>query len=198
MFGIRNFRTLVPLAVASLAVAGCGTQSAAFRQMSAADHDAEARALQGDPVAAADHVAAAQTLREREQAACVNVPEAERIDGPLAHPDRIVRMTVIRDRLWPKGMLQPVGIALYVRADPGMSEQLFYRMTECHLAHYAVVGRPEGDQSPLGVKDAKVSVSATSDGYRVAITSRDTDAEHELVARGEELSRRTRMQLARE
>jgi hypothetical protein len=199
MFGIKSFVALAPFVGVSVAVSACGaTQSAAFRQMSAADHDAEARALQGDPSAAADHIAAAQQLREREQAACVNISEQERLDGPLGRPDRIVRVSVIRDRLHPKAMLQPVGIAVYLRADPGMSQQLLYRITECHLAHYAVVGRPEGDTSPLAVKDATVSVTTTPDGYRLAITSRDLDAENALVARGEDLGRRANMQLARE
>lgn len=199
MFGIKNFGALMPLVTASLVVAGCGaTQSAAFRQMSAADHDAQARALQGDPSAASDHIVAAQNLRAAEQAACVNVSDVDRLEGPLAHPDRIVRVSVVRDRIHPKAMLQPVGIAVYLRAEPGMTEQLLYRITECHLAHYAVVGRSEGDQSLLAVKDAKVSISSTPDSFRVSLTSRDPDAVQSLVARGEELGRRANTQLARE
>jgi hypothetical protein len=201
MVDTKSFGTLMSLAMASFIVSGCGaTQSAAFRQMSAADHDAEAKALQSDPPAAADHIAAAQQLRETERATCVNIPDEDRLDGPFAHPDRVVKVTVIRDRPFPKGMLQPVGIAVYVRADPGMTEQLLYRITECHLAHYAVVGRRDTDQSPLAVNDPKikVNVSSTLDGFRVAITSRDIDATRSLVARGEELGRRANVQIARE
>jgi hypothetical protein len=192
MFTTKTVRGFVPVAAASVLVVACATtQSTAFRHMSAADHDTASRALQSDPEAAEKHAAAAKRLRDAEQAACVGVPEAERLQGPFAHPERITSETVVRERLFPKGMLQPVGITIYLRAEPSVTEQWLGRITECNLAHYAVVGWPESDKSPLSVPDATVTVSSTGDGFRVTLTSKDSDIAHFLMSKGQGLVART-------
>ena len=106
--------------------------------------------------------------------------------------------SVIRDRLFPKGMLQPVGIAIYIRAEPGMTEQWLGRVTECNLAHYAVVGRQDGDKSPLSVPNANVTVSSTADGFRIVLTSKDSDVAHAVIAKGQSLASSGSVQVARE
>jgi hypothetical protein len=189
---------LVAMAAPVLVVGCATTQSAAFRRMSAADHDTASRASSGDPQAAAEHSAAAKELRDAERVACAGVSDAERVQGPLAHPDRIMAESIIRDRPFPKGMLQPVGLAIYIRAEPGMTEQWIGRVTECNLAHYAVVGRQDSDRSPLSVPDANVTVSTTGDGFRIVLTSKDSDVVHSLIAKGRDLAGSGSVQVAQQ
>ncbi|MDP9150981.1 MAG: hypothetical protein M3O36_13710 [Myxococcota bacterium] len=198
MFSIKRFSGASSLAIASLLADGCATQSSAFHHMSAADQDTAATAPQGDPTLASEHAAAAQRLRETERSACVGVPDAERVEGPFARKERIAGVTVIRDRPFPKGMEQSVGVAVYLRAEPGMTQQWLGRVTECHLAHHAVAGRLENDHCPLSFDDAKVNVSSTPDGFRLAITSRDSDVARSVIASGQELLGKGSARLARE
>jgi hypothetical protein len=199
MFATKNVCRLVPVAAASALAFGCATtQATAFRHMSAAEHDTASRTLQSDAASAEEHTTAAKKLRDAEQAACIGVPDAERLQGPLAHPERITSETVVRERLFPKGMLQPVGITIYFRAEPGMTEQWLGRITECNLAHYAVLGWPESDRSPLSVPDATVTVSSTGDGFRVSLTSKDSDVARFLMSKGQGLVARSSVQVARQ
>jgi hypothetical protein len=184
---------------APVLVVGCATtQSAAFRRMSAADHDSASRASSADPQVAAEHATAAKDLRDAERSACAGVSDAERLQGPLAHTDKIMAESVVRERLFPKGMLQPIGIAIYIRAEPGMTEQWLGRVTECNLAHYAVVGRQDSDRSPLSVPNATVTVSSTGDGFRLVLTSKDSDVAQSLVTKGQELANSGSVQVARQ
>ncbi len=184
--------------IAPVVATGCATtQSAAFRRMSAVDHDSASRVPPSDPEAAAEHTAAARQLRDAERLACAGVSDAERLHGPLAQSDRIISAATLRERLFPKGMLQPVGVAIYLRAERGMTEQWLGRVTECNLAHYAVVGRSEGDRSPLSVPDANVTVSSTGDGFRIVLTSKDSDVAHALIAKSQNLTRTDAVQVAR-
>lgn len=170
---------------ASAAGMGCASQSDAFRQMSAADHESAARS---DPAAAQQHLEAAAQLRQDEQTACYGIPDADRVQGPLARPDRIAGIEVVRDRgEFPKAPLKPVGVAVEVRAEPGMTQQWLGRLVSCHMAHEAVAG-PDSKPSLLSVANAQVSVSATSVGFRVTVTSRDHDVARALVDKGQELA----------
>jgi hypothetical protein len=167
---------------------GCATtETARFRQMSAADHDRVASALPADAQTASEHLNAARQLRDAERLACTDVPTADRDAGPFANRARIESVDVLRDRTWAKGMMQPVGVAIDLRAEPGVTEQWLSRVLECHLAHQAVVGRSAYDWSPLSQYGAKITVTSTATGFRVTITSPDIDVARSVIAKGESL-----------
>jgi hypothetical protein len=170
---------------ASVATTGCASQSDAFRHMTAADHESAARR---DPTEAQEHLAAAAQLRQEEQVACYGVPDTDRLQDPFAHPDRVASIEVVQDRgEFPKAPLKPVGVAVEVRAEPGLTQQWLGRLVACHMAHVAVVGQ-DANPSLLSVPSAQVSVSSTSVGFRVTVTSRDRDIARALVGKGQELA----------
>jgi hypothetical protein len=181
----------IAITSAVVALAGCtGTQSATFRGMTAADHE---RAAQGgvdqDGVTPGDHLAAAQRLRSAEQFACVEMPDGVRSLGPFEHRDWIMGVEEVRDRVFPKASPQPFGIAVYLRATPGVTEQWISRIIQCHLAHYAVVGVAAADEwCPLLVNKAKIAVSSTPVGFRIEITSPDIAIARVVIAKGQALS----------
>jgi len=188
MIAVKDLVCGATVLVASIAATGCASQSAAFRQMSAADHENAARLSQGDE--SQEHLAAAKRLRDQEQVACYGVPDSDRIQGPFAHPDRITGVEVLRDRgVFPKGPLEPVGVAVDLRADPGMTQQWLGRLVACHMAHVAVVG-PDPQPSPLSVANTQVSVSSTAVGFRVIVMAprHDRDVARSVVDKGQELA----------
>ncbi len=187
MFANKNVVTMVAVGLACVAGAGCASQSAAFRRMSASEHNAAAR-MTADSMLAEDHLRAAQRLRTEEATACDGISEADRDQGPFAHADDVTGIEVLRDRgAFPKGPLQPVGIAVYLRAEPQMTQQWLGRIVACQRAHVAVVGQDRSG-SPLTVPESEVSVSSTQVGFRLTFTSRDVDSVRSLVARGRELA----------
>jgi hypothetical protein len=187
MIASKNVGAVLAVALASAAVAGCATQSAAFRQMSAADHDAAARTTT-DSTLAEEHVEAARRLRDDERAECYGVSDTDRDLGPFARTDGVTGVEVVRDHgVFPKGALQPVGVSVYLRAESGMTQQWLGRVVACHMAHVAVVGQ-ETRPSPLAVPNAEVTVSSTQVGFRVTITSKDGEAARNVVERGRELA----------
>jgi hypothetical protein len=187
MIATKSTGAALVVALASAAAVGCASQSAAFRQMSAADHEAAARAST-DSSLAAEHTEAAQQLRDDERAACYGVSDADRDLGPFARTDDVTGVEVVRARgVFPKGPLQPVGVSVYLRAESGMTQQWLGRIVSCHQAHVAVVG-PGARPSPLSVPNADVTVSSTLAGFRVTITSHDTDVARNVVERGHELA----------
>jgi hypothetical protein len=186
MIAIKNVLAL-STALACAGAAGCAAQSTAFREMSAADHEAAARTTT-DSNLAREHVDAATRLRDEERTACYGISDADRDMGPFAREAAVTGVEVVRDRgVFPKGPLEPVGVSVYVRADSGMTQQWLGRIVACHMAHVAVSGR-ETRPSPLAVPNADVSVSSTQVGFRVTITSHDRDAARSVVDRGRELA----------
>jgi len=172
---------------ASIAALGCASQSDAFRQMSAADHE-RAASSSTDAALAQEHLEAAQHLRSEERAACDGVPDAERVGGPFAQAQRVTNVDVVRERvLLPKGFPQPVGVAVYLKAEPGMTKEWLGRIVACHVAHVAATGQVER-QSPLSVPNTQVTVSSTSVGFRVTVTSKDSGIARSVIDRGEELA----------
>jgi hypothetical protein len=162
--------------------AGCGTQSAAFRQMSAADHETASR-TESDPTAAQEHLDAARKLRSDEQSACYNVPDADRLAGPLT-ADRVSSVEVIRDHgVFPKGQLVPVGVRVYLLAEPGLTQEWLGRVVACHMAHIAVSGE-QAHLSPLSVPGSSVSVSPTGTGFEVTVMSKNTEVARAIVQKG--------------
>jgi hypothetical protein len=154
--------------------------------MTAADHERAAQ-QNADPTGAtaAEHLDAARTLRGVERAACAEVPDVERDQGPFARRDRIVALEEVRDRTFPKAPPQLFGVALTVRATPGMTEEWLGRLIQCHVAHYAVVGVASSPEpSPLLVSGAVIRVSSTGLGFRVSVTSSDIDVAREVLNAG--------------
>jgi hypothetical protein len=142
---------------------------------------AQSRALAADPAAA-------------ERLACADVSEAERDLGPFAPHDRVVRVEPVNRVVSPKAPAPLAGVALYVRATPGLTEQWVDRVIECHVAHHAAhraeTGAPVADDvgCPLAVDDTRIAVSPTSTGFRVAITSPDPEVARELLEKGRALA----------
>jgi hypothetical protein len=178
----KNVTGAIALAAAAVLTAGCGTQSSAFRQMSAADHESASLA-QSDPAVAQEHMDAARRLRSDEQTACYRVPDADRLAGPLT-ADRIASVEVIRDHgVFPKGQLVPVGVRVYLLAEPGLTQEWLGRVVACHMAHLAVTGQ-QAMRSPLAVPGSSVSVSPTGTGFEVTVMSRNTDVARAIVEKG--------------
>ena len=172
---------------ASVAAVGCASQSDAFRQMSAADHE-RAASSSADTALAQEHLEAAKRLRNEERAACEGVPDADRLSGPFAQPQRVTNVEVVRDRVrLPKVFLEPVGVAVYMKAEPGMTQQWLGRIVACHVAYVAVSGQGER-RSPLSVANTQVAVTPTSVGFRITVTSKDSDTARSVVAKGEALA----------
>jgi hypothetical protein len=175
----------------TIVAAGCAsTQSEAFRKMSAEDHERAARAPSSgeNGASAVEHASAAQQLREAELRACAEVPDADRDEGPFGRRDRVLGVQTVRNHWSPKAPLPPWGVAVLVRATPGVTEQWLGRVIECHRAHHAVVGALASERPcPLSVDEARVEVSSTSNGFIVEITSRDASAAREVVEKGNAL-----------
>jgi hypothetical protein len=189
MIAMKNLATVA--IVFSAAATGCASQSAAFNAMSATDHERAARATQGDESLAREHLDAANRLRNEEVAACDGVPDSDRSNGPFARYGSVTDVEVVRDHgVFPKGPLEPVGVSVYMRAEPAMTAQWLGRVIACHSAHLAVVGA--GDRpSPLAIQDAQVAVSTTFDGFRVTVTSKNPDIARAVVDKGRELAAAT-------
>ena len=128
----------------------------------------------------------AATAAEHERAACAEVPDAERDAGPFARKDRIIGVEPLHEAVSPKAPAPVAGVAVYVRASPGMTEQWLGRVIECHVAHGAALTASSDD--PLLVRDARIAVSTTPTAFRVAITSNDQWSARRIVAGGDALA----------
>jgi hypothetical protein len=193
MMRANSFVLVLAALFAGLTTGACATQSDSIRRTTAENHELAANGLSPPGAFGAttySHWAAAERLREVEQATCAEVPESDRDQGPLARRDRIAAIEPLSVRPYPKDpILQPAGVAVYLRAAPGMTEQSLGRVLECHLAHHAVVGDRVADRtSPLFVDDARVALSATGDGFRIAITARDVTAARQIIERARALA----------
>jgi hypothetical protein len=190
MIAVRDLVCGATALMATMGAMGCGSQSAAFRQMSAAEHENAARLAQGDAEQSQEHLAAAKRLRDQEQVACYGVPDSDRIQGPFAHPNEVTSVEVLRDRgVFPKGPLEPVGVAVNLRAEPGMTQQWLGRVVACHMAHIAVAG-PDPQPSPLSVANTQVAVTPTAVGFRVTVVApaHDLDVARSVVDKGQQLA----------
>jgi hypothetical protein len=155
MIAMKNLATVA--IVFSAAATGCASQSAAFNAMSATDHERAARATQGDESLAREHLDAANRLRNEEVAACEGVPDSDRSNGPFARYGSVTDVEVVRDHgVFPKGPLEPVGVSVYMRAEPAMTAQWLGRVIACHSAHLrsAVAARHSG-RAGCGVHDLR-------------------------------------------
>lgn len=109
--------------------------------------------------------------------------------GPFAHRERIVAVEQVQDRVFPKAPLRPFGIAVTIRATPGVTEQWMGRVIQCHVAHHEVIGAAgEPASSPLLTTGAHIVVSSTSTGFKISITSADYDTAQTVIERGRALT----------
>jgi len=167
------------VAVACLLATGCApTHVAASRGMIAVGYKPVA-GMGTDGTTSAD----VSALRDTEVRACAEVPELDRDSGPFGRRDRIAYVEEIRDRLYPKQMTQTFGIAVYIRATPGVTEQWLGRVIECHKAHAALAGTSDA-ADPLVGTDARVKIDSTATGFRVAITSPNLETARALLEKG--------------
>jgi hypothetical protein len=175
------------VAFACVLAAGCApTQTAASRAVFATGYP-PAAGFGTDVATPTEQYVAANSLREAERSACVEVPEADRDGGPFMRRDRIAYVEEVNDRLYPKQMAQTFGIAVYVRATPGLTEQWLGRVIKCHQAHAAVAGASDDTTDPLIGADSRIKIDPTPEGFRVAITSPDLATARALVAKGHAL-----------
>jgi hypothetical protein len=124
-----------------------------------------------------------------ERAACAEIPDADRDQGPFGRRERIIRVDELREKIYPKAPPQPVGAAVYLRATPGMTEQYLGRVIECHLAHRALVGENVPDRdSPLYADKATISVSSTATAFRVSIKSLRGDVARSVIESANKLA----------
>jgi hypothetical protein len=190
----------IPIAglVTAVALMGCAaTETAGFKRMTAPDHELAARSGQDATGATpSEHLAAAQQLRANAASACADVPEAERDAGPFVHGDRIVAVEEVQDRVFPKAPLRPFGVAVTIRATPGMTEQWLGRIIQCHVAHHAAVGTSADNQaSPLLTDGVHIHVSPTAVGFKVSITSADADTAQSVITRAQTAVARAKAQV---
>ena len=136
--------------------------------------------------AAADHRAGSQALKDAEARACVGVPAMDRDMSPFDHREDIVGVKALEEAATlPKGSSTVVGAVVTFRAVPGMTAQWFQRVIDCHIARNAALGHnvPEMPYCPLVPKGASATVSATSDGFAVAVRGSDPAAAQEILRR---------------
>ncbi|MFW5876725.1 MAG: hypothetical protein ACOCXM_08305 [Myxococcota bacterium] len=84
-----------------------------------------------------------------------------------------------KQRLW-----TPMGAAVLVPAEQGMTAAYLQRALSCHAA------RAEGSQSPLAVDGAQVEVRATDGAFQVTVTADRRSDAREIQRRVEALGRR--------
>jgi hypothetical protein len=135
----------------------------------------------------ADH-ANRVSAAEHERRACAEVPEAERAQGPFARRDRIERVETLRQIGNPKLVAPLSGVAVTVRATPGVTEQWMDRVIECHLAYRANRGATSTPSTdPLDIDDTRVAISPTATGFRIAITSDNPEVARAVIESGRSL-----------
>ncbi len=139
--------------------------------------------------AAADHRAASQALREAEKRACVGISEEHRAESPFDRREDIARVERLYSTSSGKvAMKHQEGAIVTFRAVPGLTAQWLQRVVDCHLARNAALGHevPEMPACPLVPRGVRATVTATPDGFAVAVRGED-QASKEIWRRAEAL-----------
>ena len=137
---------------------------------------------------AAEHRAASQALRDAESAACEGIAEEDRAMSPFEHDGDVVAVEQIiigaREHRW-------LGAAITLRPVPGLTAPRLRKLIGCHLARNAALGHdaPEMPTCPLVPPDVEASVSETSAGFKVEVTSWNDAAAHEIWRRASSLKK---------
>lgn len=140
---------------------------------------------------AEDHRAAAAALRDAEQRSCQGITSADRDMSPFHHREDIESVTEIEVNV-PQGKnttKKTEGVAIVLRAVPGLTREYLQRTAECHLARNAVMGfsMPEMSFCPLSIKGVRVSMESAGNGFRVEIRGDSPEAIQEAVRRSKAL-----------
>ncbi|MDX2054620.1 MAG: hypothetical protein SFV15_19625 [Polyangiaceae bacterium] len=140
---------------------------------------------------AADHRAASAALRGAEARSCVGISSDDRDMSPFEHVEDITSVEPLIDRNGSSvaPSLRTVGAIVTFRAVPGMTSKWLQRVMDCHLARNASLGHtvPEMPNCPLVLKGAQARVTATGNGFAVAIRSDDPATAREILSRAERL-----------
>jgi len=183
------FQNGMILAAGALACAACAGSPSMGR--TTAPNSARVAQSGAGPISDAvpdEHAAVTDRLKTTEEEACAEVPAADRDFGPLAPRGRISSVEPLSERPHPKEFAQLSGAAVYLRAAPGLTQEWLSHVLTCHIAHHALVGdRAPDASSPLFVADARIAVSSTGDGFRIAITTSDVDGAREIIERARAL-----------
>jgi hypothetical protein len=139
--------------------------------------------------AAAAHRAASQKLIEAEAAACEGVAEEDRVQSPFSRREDIQRITLDDREAARLTAKEPVGATVYFRAVPGLTQEWFQRILDCHLARNASMGFniPEMPYCPLAVQGVTARVSSVGNGFAVELRAKTPEQIAELQRRAQTL-----------
>ena len=118
---------------------------------------------------------------------CVGVPAKERELGLLAYRENIISMAPLNeDRYLGKAKyIQTVGVAVKLRATPGISVPWLERVNGCHVALVAS-GRLPGNASsadPFVLSGTTVGASEVYAGFVLSVRGPNYDAAREIMQR---------------
>ena len=140
---------------------------------------------------AEDHRAASHALRDAEASACVGIPEEDRDESPFEHREDIAKVEPLNTNVISgKTQLSRMeGAVITFRAVQGMTAQWLQRVVDCHLARNAALGHvvPEMPSCPLVPKGVTAKVTATDNGFAVAVRSDDSATAQEVLRRANSL-----------
>lgn len=135
--------------------------------------------------AAAAHRAASQKLIEAEATACGGVAEEDRVQSPFSRREDLQRITLDDREAARLTAKEPAGATVYFRAVPGLTQEWFQRILDCHIARNASMGfnLPEMPYCPLAVQGVTARVSSVGNGFAVELRAKTPEQIAELQRR---------------
>ena len=117
---------------------------------------------------------------------CVGVPQKEREQGILAYRDAIAGTSTLKEaqQVGKVKFEHDRGVVIALRAQQGMSVPWLNRVASCHMA-LAAAGRGAsvGNDDPLLVKGASVTVEEAGTGFIVSIRVPNDEANSDVARR---------------
>lgn len=140
---------------------------------------------------AADHRAASRALRDAEAQACAGIPEEDRDMSPFDHREDIARVEPLQASIGTEQTpsTRMAGASIFFNAVPGMTVAWLQHEVDCHLARNAALGHdvPEMAYCPLVPEGVSAIVTATTDGFAVAVRADNPDTAKEVLRRAQSL-----------
>ena len=132
---------------------------------------------------AADHRAASEALRAAEATACNRVDADDRDMSPFEHVEDIATVATNSQRS---------EVVIVFQRVTGMTTEWLQAVVDCHIARNAALGHdvPEMPDCPLVPNGVDAHVTATADGFSIAIRAQNPVAGREVVSRAERLRAR--------
>jgi hypothetical protein len=139
--------------------------------------------------AAEAHRAASQKLLAAEAAACGGIAEEDRDESPFFHREDIQRVTMDDLQAARLTAKEAIGATVYFRAVPGLTQEWFQRIADCHLARNAALGFevPEMAYCPLAVPGVTAQVRSVGNGFAVELRGHTAEQIAELRRRAQAL-----------